>query len=332
MMAVTNICDRSKKVIFKLNKSFKGIDVNPRTSLNMFDKLVRPVMLYGCEIWGDTIIKGKSVCEEKMWRKILKSQIESVHMSFCKSCLGVDRKATNVAVMGELGRYPVFVQIVIQMVNFWQHVRDGEHSNPYLLDAGKEMILISHQDPRSWLNRLNMMCSTFMNDMYRAEINEYVRKNIKQEIISSYVRFWQKEVMSRDGDRGKLSFYKCFKTNCYREPYLDVIKCPKQRAALARLRTSSHQLQIERGRYVGTPRESRFCPHCYKQGEEYIEDETHFLLACPKFRGERESLMRVVREECKHFDTLENKQKMIYLMTAEGRTCKAVSNFCMLAS
>ena len=47
---------------------------------------------------------------------------------------------------------------------------------------------------------------------------------------------------------------------------------------LAKLRLSSHSLQIEMGRRNNIPREQRRC-HC----REPVEDELHFLLRCPSY-------------------------------------------------
>ena len=54
------------------------------------------------------------------------------------------------------------------------------------------------------------------------------------------------------------------------------------RYALCRLRTSSHQLQIENCRWERTkpPRSDRVCPFC-QNGT--IEDEYHFCLVCPTY-------------------------------------------------
>ncbi len=51
----------------------------------------------------------------------------------------------------------------------------------------------------------------------------------------------------------------------------------------ASLRTSSHDLAIERGRYHNTPRENRICAVCHSG----IETEYHFTLVCSCYRDLR---------------------------------------------
>ena len=68
-----------------------------------------------------------------------------MHIGFCKRLLGVHSKTTNVAVMGEVGRYPMLLNIICHIVRFWHHVKKNDHKNIYLMEAGKEMRSISEE-------------------------------------------------------------------------------------------------------------------------------------------------------------------------------------------
>jgi hypothetical protein len=39
-------------------------------------------------------------------------------MKFCKFSLGVGKRSSNLAVIGELGRYPLFIKIIISMFSY----------------------------------------------------------------------------------------------------------------------------------------------------------------------------------------------------------------------
>ena len=60
------------------------------------------------------------------------------------------------------------------------------------------------------------------------------------------------------------------------EKYLDMVTDKRYRTAITRLRTSSHTLEIERGRYTipRTPAADRLCCVC-----KVVEDEEHFLVS-----------------------------------------------------
>ena len=66
--------------------------------------------------------------------------------------------------------------------------------------------------------------------------------------------------------------------------YLKSISNPKLRVALSKLRTSLHDLEIERGRYV-RPKlnvDERLCMSC-----NVVENEEHFATACKDSEVER---------------------------------------------
>jgi hypothetical protein len=44
---------------------------------------------------------------------------EKVHMKICKYALEVNRRFTNLAVIGELGRYPLYLEVLLNMIKYW---------------------------------------------------------------------------------------------------------------------------------------------------------------------------------------------------------------------
>ena len=63
------------------------------------------------------------------------------------------------------------------------------------------------------------------------------------------------------------------------ESYLDTIKNTKYRIMLSKFRLSSHDLEIERGRYEhkSTNPEERYCEFCQSNGDLITGHEFHFL-------------------------------------------------------
>ena len=80
-------------------------------------------------------------------------------------------------------------------------------------------------------------------------------------------------------------------------------------------RTSSHKLQVERGRYVGTPREQRICKKCPSLE---VEDEYHLLLRCSVYNSLRENLFNLVLQHCGVFTNLSDEYKLIWLLNNEN--------------
>ncbi|MCO5569503.1 hypothetical protein L7F22_023216 [Adiantum nelumboides] len=55
------------------------------------------------------------------------------------------------------------------------------------------------------------------------------------------------------------------------------------RVVIGQLRVSSHQLEIERGRARGLPRDERICPICHTE----VESEEHFMVRCTAYSALR---------------------------------------------
>jgi hypothetical protein len=53
----------------------------------------------------------------------------------CKRVLGVNNKSTNVAVLSDLGRFPIHYQIIKQVLGYWHHLEINLESSFPLLKA-----------------------------------------------------------------------------------------------------------------------------------------------------------------------------------------------------
>ena len=94
-------------------------------------------------------------------------------------------------------------------------------------------------------------------------------------------------------------------------PYLDTVKNHKYRIAMAQLRTSSHTLAIERGRYT-RPKlhiNDRTCNICGT-----VEDEIHFLIHCPLYNHERDATFSNITRTHPEFHDLSDENKFIFLL------------------
>ena len=69
----------------------------------LFDKMITPILLYGCEVWG--------------WEYC--DQIENVQFYFYKRILGLGSHTSHTAVTGELGIYPLAVIYYMTCVKYW---------------------------------------------------------------------------------------------------------------------------------------------------------------------------------------------------------------------
>ena len=96
---------RGLKAYFKLKKCFEHHKPKIKTILHVFDHTVKPVLLYGSEIWGSFPVQKLLTQGDNYFSKVCRDLIaEKVHFKLCKYSIKVGKKATNSAVMGELGK------------------------------------------------------------------------------------------------------------------------------------------------------------------------------------------------------------------------------------
>ena len=95
------LAGKAQKAIFKLNKylyNFPTVSVKHR--LDLFDKLILPILNYSSEVWGFHEANN----------------IERIHTQYCKSILQVKRCTQNDFVYGVLGRFNLAFNRYIRIV------------------------------------------------------------------------------------------------------------------------------------------------------------------------------------------------------------------------
>jgi hypothetical protein len=88
-----------------------------------------------------------------------------------------------------------------------------------------------------------------------------------------------------------------------------------ERRVLTKFRVSAHNVEIEKGRYIGVKTEDRICKLC----NTGVEDETHFLLHCPVLENKRTQIINNIKNVNIDFNNLPNKSKLIWLMSSEDK-------------
>ena len=79
--------------------------------------MIRPILLYGSEVWRAYEYNPTKMSDE--WGKLT---IETVQTQFIKRLIGVNKSTTNIMVPGETGRYPLTMFIKLRKVKFVKHI------------------------------------------------------------------------------------------------------------------------------------------------------------------------------------------------------------------
>ena len=260
------------------------MNINIRTCLHLFDTLVTPIRMYGSEVTCAFNVKGDS---KSIFENVLKSEQELIHIRFCKYLLGVNKKASNLAALGECGRYPIFLRSMKQIWKFIEKCRNCEDDNllKHAYEENKTLELPWYKFVK------NLTCEAGISD---TDENFNIDMAFLQ-LKTKYTEFWKGKLFDDirpNASGNKLRSYRLIKNVYEFEPYLE-IKEFKIRQAMAKFRISNHRLRIETGRYDNTPVDERTCMICHT-----VEDEQHVLLNCTINKKERESLYVQLKESC----------------------------------
>ena len=113
-----------------------------------------------------------------------------------------------------------------------------------------------------------------------------------------------------------LRSYRLYKRKFPPEYYLDCITLPKHRVSISKIRASSHDLEIECGRYTRPKidQDHRLCAFCLE-----IENEEHFVTNCQINAAERQLLFTKISSKFPAFAQPNHHEKFIYLMSCNDR-------------
>ena len=122
---------------------------------NIFDSLVSPVALYGCEFWLPLIIPKKSITDRNkllgFWKDLA---CEKINQKCARLSLSVNNKTSRLAVLGELGRYPLFIKALSQCLNNKMSLLDPDRHNSLVSDTIFEMQCMSSRGTDCWLSQV----------------------------------------------------------------------------------------------------------------------------------------------------------------------------------
>ena len=270
--AVEELCDKAKRAWFGIsNIVHKHKRMEADRVLGIFDSLVTPIALYSCEFWMPYVVKKSSFSSiDKLIENWESFTSETINQQCCRLFLSVHNKSSRLAVLGELGRYPLFLKSVAQCM--WSLTSMKEPNNSLMRHVIEEMSSMASKGQDCWLTRVSKIEQLFNLKQHKgyAFNNNASGKTIMTKIKSKFDSFWVRKInefkpnKNDPLDHNKLRTYKMFKGSFTREPYIDYIRNRNQRSYLTRLRIGAHSLAIELGRRHRpiTPIRERVCLFC----------------------------------------------------------------------
>ena len=98
------------KTMFSALRKSRKLQPPIDLKLQFFDRMIVPILLYGSEVTG---FENSEI-------------LERLCTQFYKIILNVKKSTPNCILYGELGRYPISIQIKSRMICFWQRIVNGK--------------------------------------------------------------------------------------------------------------------------------------------------------------------------------------------------------------
>lgn len=254
--------DQGQKAMFGLIGKCRRMKIPLAIQIDLFSKLIIPIITYGCEVWGYENTKILDKLQLKYLRYILKL-----------------KQGTPIPMIyGETGVLPVSVIIKSRMVNFYMRlIRPGsDNLSATMYKCIYDMYL--YTDFKSlWFRMIeSIFISVGEHGMFVLQTyseDDAFKLSIKSRLKDVFISEW----FGRLGVLSKCDVYRRFKTSFGKELYIDKL-CDDLIIALCKFRTCNHKLEIELMRYGQfTPRDQRFCTRCDRHE---LSSEFHHVLQC----------------------------------------------------
>ena len=267
LKARKHILEQAKKAMHLLRMRIRNLYLPVDLQLKLFDHTVLPIMTYACEVWG------YENC----------GMLESIHTQFLRSILRARKSTPTYMLYGELGRYPIEIEIKCRMINFWNRLLSGKQT---------KLAYLFYQKLRStpsinsrWISKIQeILTESGRPDIWQHEnTNPNLTMFIRQNLRDRFIQLWN----SKLEQSSKGTNYKLFKDSINLEPY--VLRLPgNSYTYFAKFRTGNHRFPCERGRWLNIELSERKCTLC---NLHEVGDEFHYALVCPSFDKERKKFI-----------------------------------------
>ena len=264
---------QAKRALFGLKLKKEKYDLPFDIMLDLFDKMILPILLYGCETWGYEALE----------------KIEAFYRKFLKETLRLNKQTTSCMVYGEAGRKPLSIIVKTRMVCYWHKTVTGTESKlsykmAYLLRKMHEQD--QHTSP--WLQNIEQILNACgMRDVWLSPDTSnliYLKKTIEQRLSDQYIQEWGSQL----NNMSSCIMYRSLKPYFKQEKYLDLPN-RSDRINLCKFRCRNTKIPVVTGGYSNrtspaTPYENRLCQLCDMRA---IGDEYHYILVCPALQDHR---------------------------------------------
>lgn len=276
--AKKSVAEQANKALFSLLKKARSLNLPYEIQLELFDKTIKPILLYGAEIWG------YGDC----------SVIERVHLKFLKYLFNLKKSTPSYMIYGELGIFPITIDIQLRNLSFWCKLIENLHNENLGQQKLSSLIyaMIYHMQLKNeiksdWLNNVKNLLSSLgfsgIWDNQNFDNHKWLIASLKEKLRDQYIQKW----LSLTNASSSSNNYRLYKSEFKKSDYFSLLSDTMCRNFLA-FRSRNHRLPVETGRWLSVAHNDRKCPLC----KEDIGDEFHYIMACKHFFNLRKQYIK----------------------------------------
>ena len=262
-----HVAEQANNAIFALMRKIRVLNLPIEMQIELFNKLIKPILLYGCEIWafGNLDI------------------IERVQLKFLKRILHLKKSTPSYMVYGETGVMPLKVEIQSKIVSYWSNLLEFNTGRLSSMIYNILYILFEQGKCKSkWLENVkNIVSSNGYANVWESQscLNKnWFRASFKQKLKDQFLQRWESLLNSSSG----AVLYRMYKNEFGINKYFYILN-NNQCRTLTAFRTRNHRLPVELGSWGNTKISERKCTFCHSE----VGDEFHCLFNCTYFTEER---------------------------------------------
>ncbi len=297
--AIDELRKKAVRAYFSIKRIVDTSALTTSSMIKLIESLVKPVATYACQVWLPSTNISKRMATQDTRSSLPssapKDPLETTHLKMLKWVLGVHKKTNNNFTYGDTGRMPWGIAVLPQCIRYFLRaeatINDPSSVNLLLHHTFQEQKNLQLTWYTTWKSILQN--GTLANPQLSpaAEVSKHYH--------SSFIAQWKNDLTLQR----KMSFYRCVKREFGEEKYLS-LNSRVLRSNVAKMRSSSHDMNIERGRYTSnllnaSLKACRFCCNADNLStleelpffiEPITESEEHALTECPGYHQIRSRL------------------------------------------
>ena len=253
----------------------------PRTKLWLFDTLLTPTLLYGVEVWGCSLyhrrltpLTDQSGSERDYYDGW--DAMERPLVMMISRMIRSKGSTPHSIVRAELGAAPMVVEALFRAVSFLHRIREfsGQRYSRLALVSSQQIAAEGDKDcwysqMTTWLSlhgldidrlppyNYSLDCPTL--NFSRSELNQVIRADI---LRIDTERTWIRPSLPLGS---RMEFYRSHFLHLTQDgfvtqpQYMDIHLTHSMRATIGQIRTASHRLRTETGRWTDIAEEDKIC-------------------------------------------------------------------------